>query len=502
MRRWIGKAAFLLVLPVSLRASASDYTVRISGTAKGAEGREIVWRADADPFSMRYVELDRCRIDENGAFVLQTDLVADVLPTYLVIDYYATVFFARAGSDYRLRMAPFDYHADETRNAFVPSDQLPSLQYVLLDEDGRPDTVGLNALLGRYSRLYDRMVARNFEQIGIRKDSRPVTRFIQVADSVFGDVDDAYFKAYRLYTEAALEEFSGLSSRKELYERYLKDRPLAEENPAWAAFVKSYYTDYFQTNRFLPFSQVARILNRKDLTAGERLACLADSMGLDYSLKGERLRERVLIGACAEVRGDERVDEENLLEMLRFLAVNTKFPGHAKALENLLRAVREAEERRYFTEVELADSAGNEIPVGNLLEKDKFHYFVFVRADYERCPSCREEADLLEKIWNAASEDVRRAVKIVFVNCDYPFAAYYHDFMRRRYPWPYLHFNGNIDWVRTVDAARFPAFVLVDDTGRVLDASFNAPGNGLPDAFEKMGRLRIRKERSRSGSKD
>ncbi|MDE5574989.1 MAG: hypothetical protein K2I87_04675, partial [Bacteroidales bacterium] len=106
------------------------------------------------------------------------------------------------------------------------------------------------------------------------------------------------------------------------------------------------------------------------------------------------------------------------------------------------------------------------------------------------------------KIWQASDNHVKRAVKIVFVNCDYPFATYFHDAARRRYPWPYLHFNGNIDWIRTIDAARFPAFVLVDDQGNILNSDFNAPSQGLKARFEQMGKLRLRREKSKNDPKE
>lgn len=502
MRAFGKKAFLLLVLILPPLAWASDYTVRIRGLAKGAEGREIVWRADSDPFSMRSIELDRCRIDENGVFELKTDRIAAVLPTYLVIDYYTTGFFAQAGSDYQMRMAAFDYHTDESRNAFVPSNQLPILRYTLLDAQGKPDTADLNALLGRYSQLYARLVETHLEQISIQQDTQPIVDFIRMADSLFKGENSVYFKTYRRYTEAGLEDFAGLLSRKELYEKYLAGQPLDENNPAWVSFVKSYFTDYFATNRFLPFAQVARILNRKDFSAAKRATSLADSMGLDYALKGERLREWVFINACAEIRGNERINEKNLVEMLRYLQAHTKFSNHAEAIKNLLQASGEAKERHYFDGVILTDSTGNEVLVESLLEKDKFHYFMFVRAGYERCPSCRSAADLLEKIWKAASEDVHRTVKIIFINCDYPFAAYYHDAKRRHYPWPYLHFNGNIEWIRTIDAARFPSYVLVDDKGNVLNSDFTAPGNDLKHVFEQMGQIRLRKDRLQNGTKD
>ncbi|MDE5762764.1 MAG: hypothetical protein K2H68_04575, partial [Bacteroidales bacterium] len=143
--------------------------------------------------------------------------------------------------------------------------------------------------------------------------------------------------------------------------------------------------------------------------------------------------------------------------------------------------------RHYFTDVALTDTKGDTLSVDALLEKGKFHYFVFVRADYTLCPDCGNELNRLERIWSKAGEEVREAVRIFVINCDHSRARYAHDARKRHLPWPYLHFNGNIDWIRRIDAGRFPCFFLVDDKGNILDSHIAAPSSGsLELLFKKM----------------
>ncbi len=480
----------------------SDYTVKISGIAKGAEGRDIVWRADADAFTPQYVELGRAKIDDSGCFTLTTDLVSGIMPTYLVIDYYSTGLFVEAGHEYRLQMADFDYFTDERINAFIVSDQLPSLRYVLLTSDGHLDTADRNSFLGRYSFLYSRMLQRDFEKINIRKDTRPVKAFMRLSDSLFADVRDTFFNAYRAYTEAGLKSFAGMASPKELYRDYIENRPVDANNPAQIEFLKNYYLDYFITNRFLPAGQIQRILKRNDISAQIRWEMLSDSMGLDYSLRGESLREWVLLYACFQVWDDEAWKGKNMREMLEYGGAHTKFARHAEAIAHFLEWKDQAEKRHYFTGVELCDTLQNCLPVDSLLEAGLFHYFVFVRADYARCPTCGEETNRLLTVWKGLSEKEKSAIKIIYVNCDYTYPRYYHDAMKHRYPWPYLHFNGQIDWIRTIDAARFPAYILVDDKGNVLNADFNAPSENIEKIFKQMATLKSRRDRQKNDLKD
>lgn len=481
---------------------ASDYTVKITGHAPGAEGREIVWRADADMFTHLLEELGRARIGEDGRFELYTAQVSGIRSTYLLIDYYATGLIVEAGKEYRLQMGAFDYYWDEQNNAFIVSGQLPGLSYVLQNADGNTDTLDRNYLLGRYTFLYNRMMARNFEAVSIRGDTRPVQDFLHLSDSLFGGVRDTFFQAYRAYTEAGLKAFAKLSTRKELYREYIENRAIDACNPAQMAFLKTYYLDYFSTNRFVPVRQIKRILNRKDISDKTRLEMLSDSLGLDYSLRNEKLREWLLIHACSEVMGREDWNTEHIRSMLHYLSQHSKFPLHAQAVSNLLLWQERMENRHYFTGVTLRDTARNVLSIDSLLEEGKFHYFVFVRADYERCPTCGQEADRLKKVWNALSKNEQTAVRIIFINCDYAYSRYYFDAQKQCYPWPYLHFNGNIDWIRQIDAARFPAFMLVDDRGNVLDANFNAPSRNIEEVFKKMARLKARREQQKNDSTD
>ena len=172
---------------------------------------------------------------------------------------------------------------------------------------------------------------------------------------------------------------------------------------------------------------------------------------------------------------------------MEYLSREAKFAENRETAARLLAQRRERYLRHYFTDVALTDPNGDTLSVDALLEKGKFHYFVFVRADYTLCPDCGNELNRLERIWSKAGGDVREAVRIFVINCDHSRARYAHDARKRHLPWPYLHFNGNIDWIRRIDAGRFPCFFLVDDKGNILDSHIAAPSSGsLELLFKKM----------------
>ncbi|MDE5608916.1 MAG: hypothetical protein K2I66_00855 [Bacteroidales bacterium] len=464
------------------------YTARVAGLAKGAEGRCIVWYADADMISDGRVELGRAVIGEDGRFVLATDEVFEVLPTYFEIDYYSGSLFVERGKTYALRMEDFDYFVDERLNAFVASNRLPELRYVLTDSSGGRDTTDLNYHLGRYAYLYNRMLGMDFERIYLQKDTLPVVRFLHRAQEEFGEVKSPYFNAYRAYSEALLAYFSGLMSRREIFERYVDGKTVDADNPAQADFLRQFFGDYLATNRFLPYTQVRRIVQDTSLAVGARVKALSDSMGLDYALRNEALREGVLLYALSQEWDGGRLDARAVTQLVEYLSREAKFATTRETAARLLVQRRERFDQHYFTDVKLTDEAGDTLSVDALLEKGKFHYFVFVRADYTLCPDCGTELNRLEKIWSKAGEEVREAVRIFVINSDHSRARYVHDARKRHLPWPYLHFNGNIDWIRRIDAGRFPCFFLVDDKGNILNAHIAAPSSGsLELLFKKMG---------------
>ena len=476
-----------------------DYSVMVVGLAKGAEGRKIRWKTDADPFSGAYQELDGTVVDSNGRFVLATADISSTRLTYFEIDYYSTSLFVEPGKAYRLEFADFDYEADERMNAFVVSDQFPALTYRVVDAQGKPDTTDLNYRLARYSALYQARLARDFTRIQQRKDTVPVADFIRMSDSLFGYVQDTFFQAYRFYMEAGLKALPGVYSRRALYRQCIEGRSVDMENPAQMDFLDSYFKDYFQSSPFLPFDQLRRIVNRNDLSPASRLSLLSDSIGLDYALRGEYLHDWVMVHALAEGLDNERLNGNHIQAILRAYQTRSKFPDLSRAIDNLLAERAKRARRQYFAGVELVDMDGKEIPVDSLLGPGLFHYFVFVRADYANCPSCNEEGTLLKDIWASLPDNVKNAVRIVFVNCDYDFGKYRRDAKTKEYPWPYLHFNRNIEWVRTIDAAHFPAYILVDDQGHVLNSAFNAPSQNIGDVFRRMATLKALQDRRNTG---
>lgn len=489
----ICRLAFTLGLCLgALSASAQDlpdvgYTARVAGVAKGAEGRQIVWYADADMISDGRVELGRAVIGKDGRFVLATDEVFEVLPTYFEIDYYSGSLFVERGKTYFLHMEDFDYFVDERLNAFVASNRLPELRYVLTDSAGGRDTTDLNYHLGRYSYLYNRMLGMDFERIYLKKDTLPVVKFLHRAHEEFGGNASLYFNTYRAYSEALLAYFSGLMTRREIFDRYVDGKPVDAGNPAQADFLRQFFGDYFATNRFLPYNQVRRLIQDTALEVGVRVKALSDSMGLDYALRNEALREWVLLYALTQEWDGGKINARAITLLVEYLSREAKFAPNRETAARLLAQRRERYTQHYFTDVALTDTKGDTLSIDALLEAGKFHYFVFVRADYTLCPDCGNELNRLEKIWNKAGEEVREAVRIFVINCDYSRARYVHDARKRHLPWPYLHFNGNIDWIRRIDAGRFPCFFLVDDKGNILDSHIAAPSSGsLELLFKKM----------------
>lgn len=468
-----------------------DYSVRIIGTAKGAEGREILWRTDADMFSGSFKELGRAEIDDSGSFVLTTAEVSQVLPTYLVLDYYSTGLFVEPGRTYYLRMdEDFDYHQDERMNAFVVSNRLPELRYILTDSAGRIDSSDLNRLLGEYSYRYNRMISVNFEKIRVKKDTVPVWAFLKLSDSLYAGVENPFFQEYRRYVEASLRDFSGMASRKELFETYIDGYPINGNNPAQLDFLRNYFLEYFPANRFLPFDQVRRIINRRGLLPARRVSFLSDSMGLDYAVRNESIREWVLVYGLQQLLDNGSVDSRQVEALLDALSENGKFPENRLGAKALLETRQEKIRRHYFSGIGFKDEDGRIVPVDSLLEKGRFHYFFFVRADYSNCPSCLPELNRLRQVWENIGDEMKETVRIYLINCDYTFARFVHDARENAYPWPYLHFNRNIEWIRRIDASRFPSFFLVDDKGNILNSEFNAPSQNIGEIFGRMADIK------------
>ncbi|MEG1952402.1 MAG: hypothetical protein RR084_07495 [Bacteroidales bacterium] len=466
--------------------------VIIQGYVPHAEGRTLIWTIPSDLISNRPQEIGRVIIDSTGQFFLSSSLIKQTTPSYLAIDYYSTCLFVEPGTFYKLKFLDFDYHLDEKINAFIKSNLLPSLPFTFEKED----SAELNGLLWKYTQAYNRAMEDGFEQVIVNGDTKAINQFLDDCKKDFDYSGHQYFLTYMRYSLAELISFANIKSKQAIFNEYIKDQPIHYQNPAQIDFLTSFFQAYFHSQSKISPTNLKKLLNKENIAPNLHLKQVLDTLGMDTLLRNEVLREWVFIHAVHEIYGREtEYKEESLKTLLTELKNTTKFPEHAQIIENILKNHQEEKEKLYFKGIPLLDINQKTILIDSLLELGKFHYFVFLRADHDLCPEGVRESALLRKVWkdllgkdSISKNQIEKSVKIIFIGCDYEFARFYHHAYQEKYPWPYLHFNQQIEWLRKIGAVHFPCFMLVDDQGHILEDNFQKPSQNIKATFIKMGK--------------
>ncbi|MEG1573065.1 MAG: hypothetical protein RR328_05895, partial [Bacteroidales bacterium] len=447
--------------------------VTIQGEAKGAEGRTLKLKIIEDYLTSTERIAASTQIDSLGRFSLQA-YIPYTQQANLQIDYYTSEIFLEPDNHYKIFFAPFDYYQNEKINALVNPHALENLSYRF----EKVDTAELNYMIWKFTYEYVRFMDVHFYRIIQGQDSDSLKNFIQQIKATFAYSGHAFFNDYLQYKLANVENFGKLRSGKSQFKTYIQNKTLHYNNPAQMEYLMDTYKNYFDTQIKIPRKKWENMLNGTTPLTG-----ILDSMGHDSSLVNEVIREWVFLYTAHGLLQDEnRYNRARVLSLIETLAQTSKFAAHRKIATYILSQAEREYEKKYFSEIFFRDRNDSLIQAKDLLEKGKLHYVAFVSADKNACPDCLVEMTYLKKILPKYSE----FVKGIVVNTDYEFARYYHHADTQPYPWSYLHFNKEIDWLKQVEAIHNPSFILVDDQGKILQTNYIFPSNGLEAVFKKI----------------
>ena len=144
-------------------------SVKIIGTAPGAEGRKIEVITSSDLLTGLEKTLAQATVDSTGSFtlLLNTD---KTISAFLNIDFHRGELFIEPSRLYILTIAPLNYNEIQEINPFEESQ---SLEITLLGS--KPED--LNTLIQSFNTEYNKFVLDNFNYLYSDKDKAPAGYF-------------------------------------------------------------------------------------------------------------------------------------------------------------------------------------------------------------------------------------------------------------------------------------------------------------------------------------
>jgi hypothetical protein len=207
-----------------------------------------------------------------------------------------------------------------------------------------------------------------------------------------------FFKTYVKFSIASIDDiqYTGSKNRYEKYNFYLKNYPVAYENPSYM----NYFNNYFKN-----------IVGKLPLEVGNRFYMgilkssptkVVNALAQEYTLRNVRILEFVMIKAMKEIYFTNEYPQTNILSILDSLSTNSIFSEHKIIAKNLISKLTEINQGAKAPDFKIVDPL-NDTTYTNASFLKKHLYIQFY--DFE-IKECEKELELLIPLYEKYKEDV------------------------------------------------------------------------------------------------
>lgn len=361
---------FLLLALAAACTAAQAAPVTIVLEAPAYPAQEVVLYRYADLFTQRLERIALGRTDARGHAVITAD-VDGTQRTLLRIGKVGADLFLRPGQ-YHVQMPPPGAGTVRTISGAARVD------LVFLDLD----PLDVNALVSDLNDRLDAFVASDLatdanagmEAVAKARSGRPAPppdslkrpdlytsprwsaartdSFALKLRKFYAGVNDPWFQQEVEYGIAGL----GMGPRatdREMFNRYLKDRPIFYDVPEYVRFFQNFFDDHLLRH---PFRTDPDLLLAAVKHA--RIDSLNALLSKNEFLKDARLRELVLLNGLYRQEGNKLFDHDGIVASVRKIAQASPYPENRLVAANMLWDLTAMAPGAELPEVELIDAQG------------------------------------------------------------------------------------------------------------------------------------------------
>lgn len=430
-------------------STATAQEAEIRGNSENWAGKQIRLIAEKDPISNTYAYIDSDTIAEDGSFKLEVN--ADKTSLYwLAVNRFKAPIWISPGAEYGISIIP------KPENILVNTWQNGSFEYGF----SSLDSSDINYQLAEFdSNFYD-FYLDNSRYIGSHALKNKV---IEYEKSLNIDLNStSYTDVYKAYTLGEMKLSSGIK-KTEIFETYLKDKPVLLRNVAYYHFLNLFYADYFQS--FDSQFGGATMSNRMKMGMG--LDSLLHIVSQDPFLENEAMRQVVILKSVSEVYTNRAYPLKSLIDIVEFISGNPKSPEIAEISDRLLSKIKRP---LIGTEINMLSNTWNpdwEIHADTLP--------TIVMVTYEGSTSSEKEALVLKSLAEKYHEVVHFAEFQIGSSSK-----------AQLQPWPVYYPNNGLAFLEDFKVYSFPHFIWVDGNNTIRESGIEKPSDGLESRLFKL----------------
>ena len=449
----------LIFLLTQLRFSLVSQPVTITGSAPGAEGKNIEVTGFGDLITFREKTIARSTVDSSGKYQLIFDLPKT---QYIVlsIDFHRVELFLEPSRTYYINIAPMNYNDLKEVNPLIQSQNLEV-------EFQQYDPNELNSLVKNFDILYNNFLLKNFNALYRDRDKSKIDTFrVQIVTS-FLDVSNSYFANYIKYKIAGLEQVSQTLNQAQLGKKYFADSPILYENLEYMDFFTQYFTKYITaTSKAVKYTDYNTILNSTASYEKMMKALKADTI-----LKKDQLRELVMLKELMEMYNTSGYNKANILSLLKTVSTQSAFPENRQVAENIIIVLTNLKPGSDAPDFSLQDRDHNLVSLKSLNGKP-----VVLNFWTTYCLGCVTEMDYMKPLYDKYKENIT----FVSISADKDYRQMINYISNKKdFVWNFLHIGDDVELLKEYDVRSYPLFVILDKEGKIYRYPADLPSAGL-----------------------
>ncbi len=486
--RWLTGICLALSLLIGIPLKAAN--VHIELDAPGYKGERALLYRYMDLFTLRTELIGQATIDAQGKAVLEGNVSGTVK---------GTIRIGANGCDLWLRSGTYSVGfplpaSGTARSLNGTTEVIPTFKEL--------DRLDINALIGDLNQRLDDFIAEDLatdQQAGMQaldiarkgekpqsKDSltRPGTLFITPSWSTarvdsfenrlrgfYKEVKDPWFWQNLEYGIAGLR-FGPRVNDRDLFDRYLKGRPVLYDVPEYVRFIGSFFEGH--TMRY-PFRT-----HEVGLTNWIR-AANADTVKKIFAehdfLKDDALNELVVLSELYGQYPAKNFDRPGILRIMEQFATSSEYPEDRLIAANMRWDLTTMRVGGTLPALVLRDLEGNQVRIDTSL-----HDATCLVVTASWCTYCEQELVALETLYT----EYGTYVKVVGISLDRSTKDL--DAYTKAHPgrdWPWYHGGDDPTIMDLLRIRTVPAFILLNGN-TIAHAPAPPPSNGMAAIFHRI----------------
>lgn len=438
----------------------------INGVAPGAERKIIRITTAGDLITFWEKPVAMSRIDSTGQFSLTFNL-DKTINAIITIDFHKTEIFLEPSKSYNIKIAPMNYDEYTEINPFIQSQNL-------MLEISDNDSTELNTLVGAFNSIYSGFLMENFNALYRDRKKLLLDTFRVQLNRHFGSVKNPYFLDYAAYKIASLEQLTQYYNQAQLAKKYFTDKPIVYNNLEYMDFFNSFFSKFLTAT-----SNTLRKLDFKPLLgSSDPYKSVMKAMAGDTILKGEQLRELVMLKGLMELHQTPSYNQVEILALINATKEATKYPENKVVAEDMISLLTKLQPGTKAPEFTLLNRDQKELSLKSLLGKPVVLCFWTTY-----CEGCLSEMDLIRPLYDKYRENVH----FVSVSADKYFSKMlYFINLKKDYVWTFVNIGDQAEVLKDYEVRTYPLFVLIDKEGKIFKYPAEQPSTGLETDLQKI----------------